>query len=212
MLVNPYAAQSQQVNKFLDATRQLGALMDQMQGTTRVIFDTTGEVGPISSFDFFENVTSKQFPATNLEQNKFQPGEGMVIKEISFQSLLTGSQSTQALDFNKTTAMFAVCDVVIGNLRVIKALPLSAFTTIAALNPLNQQAVKPVSGDVIGEDPTVQNSYTFARMRTNIIIPPEVYFKVTLRFPFPAGTSQAQVNVKCALKGYGKLFNPGSNF
>jgi hypothetical protein len=210
MQVNSYAAQAQQVNKFLDANRQLGAIMDQMQGTTRVIFDTTGSVGPISSFDFFENVTAKQFPATNIEQNKFQPGEGMVIKEISFQSFLDDTPPVQQLDFLKSTAMFSVVDVVIGNLRVIKALPLTAFSTIAALNPLNQQAVKPVNG--AGEAVVPQNVYTFARMRTNIVIPPEVYFKVTLRFPFPAGSANAPVNVKCALKGYGKLFNPGANF
>jgi len=207
MITSPYAAQAQQVNKFLDANRQLGAIMDSMQGTTRVIFDTTGDVGPISSFEFFENVTAKQFPATNVEQNKFQPGEGMVIKEISFASLLADTPPAQALDFNKTTAMFSLVDVVIGNLRVIKSLPLTAFTTIAALNPLNQNAVKPINGN-----PNPTNVYTFARMRTNIVIPPEVFFKVVLRFPYPAGTANSPVNVKCSLNGYGKLFNPRNNY
>ena len=36
----PFAAQQEQVNKFLTATRALGAQMDQMQGTTRVIYDS----------------------------------------------------------------------------------------------------------------------------------------------------------------------------
>jgi hypothetical protein len=31
----PFAAQQEQVNKFLQANRVLGAQMDQMQGTTR---------------------------------------------------------------------------------------------------------------------------------------------------------------------------------
>jgi hypothetical protein len=191
---NPYAAQQQQVNKFLEATRRLGAQMDQDQGTTRVIYDTTGSSFGLTNFDFFDQVTSKTYPATNLDQNRFQPGEGMVIKEISFSNVDTG------FDF-QSQACFAVVDFFVGNNRVIKSLPLLSFSTIAAINPLNKVPI--FATRTIG---------TYIRLRTNIVIPPQIQFKASLRFVVPAGTELAPVNIKMSIKGYGKLFNPGQNY
>ena len=191
----PYAAQQQQVNKFLEATRRLGAQMDQDQGTTRVIYDTTGSSVGLTTANFFDQVTSKTYPATNLDQNRFQPGEGMVIKEISFVELNNG-----LVDFQGQES-FAILDFFVGNNRVIKDLPLTAFSTMAALNPLNKV---PVSGN--------QNVGTYLHLRTNIVIPPQIQFKATLRFIAPTGTIAAPVNVKMSIKGYGKLFNPGQNY
>lgn len=50
----PFASQQEQVNKFLQANRALGAQMDQMQGTTRVIYDTIGFNGR-TTYSFFRN-------------------------------------------------------------------------------------------------------------------------------------------------------------
>jgi hypothetical protein len=193
----PYAAQQQQVNKFLEATRRLGAQMDQDQGTTRVIYDTTGSSVGLTTANFFDQVTSKTYPATNLDQNRFQPGEGMVIKEIGFVDLL-GILSFQTQD------AFAILDFFVGNNRVIKDLPLTAFSTLAALNPLNK-----VPSTTLGNTPIIG---TFLRLRTNIVIPPQIQFKATLRFIAPTGTELNPVNIKMSIKGYGKLFNPGQNY
>jgi hypothetical protein len=193
----PYAAQQQQVNKFLEATRRLGAQMDQDQGTTRVIYDTSGPGSGRTTFDFFDLVTSKTYPATNLDQNRFQPGEGMVIKEISFTDLLGAYDFSSALSFG-------IVSFFIGNNRVIKDLPLSAFSTIAALNPLNYP-----SGTSISEEEPTANIPTTIRLRTNLVIPPQIQFKATLRLPFVAVGS---CNIKMSVKGYGKLFNPGQNY
>lgn len=194
----PFAAQQEQVNKFLQATYNLGAQMDRDQGTTRVIYDTTGSSFGLTQFDFFNQVTAKNYPDTNLDQNKFQPGEGMVIKEISFVDLLGGYLFTGQ-------AAFAVVDFYIGNNRVLKALPLTAFSTIAAINPLNKLPL-----DEAGNYQA--NIGTFIRLRTNLVIPPQIEFRATLRFIAPAGTELAPVNIKMSVRGYGKLFNPGQNY
>lgn len=196
----PFAAQQQQVNKFLEATRRLGAQMDQDQGTTRVIYDTSG-ITVRDSIDFFDQVTSKTYPATNLDQNRFQPGEGMVIKEIGLVDL-TGNYN-----FTQTCDMFAVLDFHIGNNRVIKDLPLTAFSTIAALNPLNSVPINQagIAQAEIG---------TYIRLRTNLVIPPQVQFRATLRtlgVQISAG-EPIPYNLKLFVKGYGKLFNPGQNY
>jgi hypothetical protein len=188
----PFAAQQQQVNKFLEATRRLGAQMDQDQGTTRVIYDTTGNVINASTFDFFDQVTSKTYPATNIDQNRFQPGEGMVIKEIGFQSV-----GAFVYNFQGQPA-FAILDFYVGNNRVIKDLPLTAFSSIAALNPLNKVPVNSIG--------------TYLRLRTNIVIPPQIQFKATLKLITPVGTEEIPLNLKMLIKGYGKLFNPGQNY
>lgn len=193
----PFAQQQRQVNAFLEKTRQLGAHMDNQQGTTRIIYDTTGTQIAQNNFNFFDQVASKTFPATNLDNNRFQPGEGMVIKEIQLFDFNSFS------DFQKTGLMFSVLDVIIGNNRVIKSLPLTTFSTIAAINPLNTNT----SGN------SGANGFpTVIRLRTNIIIPPLVQFVATLRTPVSIGSSEAPVNLKLTFKGYGKLFNPGSNF
>jgi hypothetical protein len=202
----PYAAQQQQVNKFLEATRRLGAQMDNDQGTTRAIYDTTGNL-PIgtTSATLFDQLGSKVFPATNLDQNRFQPGEGMVIKEIAIQDLNSGTPA----NFQGTFLALAVIDVFIGNNRVIKSLPLTAFSTIAALNPLNT----PYAG--INNGSAQRGSGTAIRLRTNLVIPPQVQFYATIRFPVGVGVTgppPQQVNLKMSFKGYGKLFNPGQNY
>ena len=85
----PFAAQQEQVNKFLQANRALGAQMDQMQGTTRNVYDTVNMTGK-TSYSFFSELPSKQTtllanaPSTNITDNRFEPGEGMVIKELAF--------------------------------------------------------------------------------------------------------------------------------
>lgn len=200
MDTTPYAAQAQQVNKFLEQTLKLGAQMDRMQGTTRIIYDTSGPLnGTQSSVNFFENVGSKSFPQTNISENRFQPGEGMVIKEIGIRQIgpLGG--------FNWNTALLniAVLDVYIGNNRVIKALPLTAFNPLYALNPLNNEYA--ISG-------ATTNKLVALRMINNLVIPPQVNFRAELRFAGPFGTPQSVGNLKMYFKGYGKLFNPNNNF
>ena len=194
----PFAAQQAQVNKFLEANRKLGAQMDAMQGTTRVIFDTTDNQVGLTQYDFFDQVASKTYPATNLEINRFQPGEGMVIKEIGFVDL------NNRITFQYTDA-FAILDFYVGNNRVLKSLPLSAFSTVAAINPLNITSLL-ANGSA---DP---NFGTFIRLRTNIVIPPQIQFKATLRLIAPTGTQLQPVNIKMMVKGYGKLFNPRQNY
>jgi len=193
----PFAAQQRQVNKFLEATRRLGVQMDQDQGTTRVIYDTTGPQVLLTQFDFFDQVTAKNYPATNLDQNRFQVGEGMVIKEIGFVNLLNTAGS---YNFEKQ-GMFAILNFFIGNNRVIKDLSLTAFSTIAALNPLNN----------VSFSSTILKG-TYIRLRTNIVIPPQVQFRANLRFVSPAGVDANPVNIKMSVKGYGKLFNPNQNY
>ena len=201
----PFAAQQEQVNKFLAATRALGAQMDQMQGTTRTVYDTV-DFGTSTSYSFFSELPSKQTttfgnaPATNLTENRFEPGEGMVIKELGF----VNYSATNAANLNTSITALALVDIVVGNQRVVKDLPLLAGSTISAINNINTK----ISGTEAG-------IFNCTRLFTNIVIPPQVQFFVNVRLPYApdaAAAGEAMSFVRCYLKGYGKLFNPRNNY
>lgn len=204
---SPFAAQQEQVNKFLQANRVLGAQMDQMQGTTRNIYDTVDMTGR-SSYSFFSELPSKQTtllanaPATNLTENRFEPGEGMVIKELAFANFETTAANIANLNIG--FSILGLVDIVVGNNRVLKDFPLFAGSTLAAINNINQKTS--ITNEV--------KRYNAVRLFTNIVIPPQIQFFVNLRLPFaPSNAPDAGANAfRCYLKGYGKLFNPRNNY
>lgn len=197
----PFSSQQDQVNKFLAQSRQLGASMDAMQGTTRIIYDTQ-DMTTQTYYSFFSQLGGKQSaasfianaPATNLTENKFEPGEGMVIKEIYLYNL----ETTQACNLANTFTGLGLIDVVVGNNRVIKSLPIftgAGFTIINNLNPTNDAKASAV------------------RLSTNIIIPPQIQFFVNVTLPVaPAAATNNDLTLRVALRGYGKLFNPRNNY
>jgi hypothetical protein len=203
----PFATQQEQINKFLQANRVLGAQMDQMQGTTQVIYDTQDFTG-LLSYDFFSEVAGKQTTnvagslATNITDNRFQPGEGMVIKEIAIRNLETTSANTA--DLQQYFAL-SLLNVTVGNNRVIKDFPLFAMTQTMALNNFscfNNSATDNLRRRLIA-----------VRFLTNIVIPPQVQFSVNLKCPI-APTAEANLDaiLRVYIKGYGKLFNPRNNY
>jgi len=204
----PFAAQQEQVNKFLQANRALGASMDQMQGTTRVIYDTVNFDGR-TSYSYFSELPSKQTtlfaggPATNINDNRFEPGEGMVIKEIGFANLTATGANVIPMDQSSFT--LALIDIIVGNQRVVKDLPLFAGGVISPINNINTRT----------NVTTELKRYNVMRLFTNIVIPPQIQFFVNLRAPWAptaATADQSAEALRCYLKGYGKLFNSRNNY
>jgi hypothetical protein len=207
----PFAAQQEQVNKFLQANRALGAQMDQMQGTTRIIYDTQNFNG-ITSYDYFSQVTGKSNTtifnqaATNLTDNRFEPGEGMVVKEIGLYNGDSTALPSTPIEIWRTIQQLGIINLYIGNQRVIKDLPLFTFSQIGGINNIN---------DIITRTGESKNRrYLGVRLFTNIVIPPQVQFYLNLTLPVaPAEAVDASAAaLRIYLKGYGKLFNPRNNY
>ena len=194
----PFAAQQDQVNKFLTANKALGANMDQMQGTTRIVYDTQDMTGA-TSYSFFSNLGAKQTnignsPATNLTDNRFDPGEGMVVKEL----FVYNFEPTTICQIVTRYISLSTVDILIGNNRVIKSLPLFAGSGFTIINNLN---------------PTNNANYSAIRLLTNIVIPPQIQFFVNITLPVaPSAAATNDAIFRVALKGYGKLFNPRNNY
>ena len=208
----PFASQQEQVNKFLQANRALGAQMDQMQGTTRSIFDTVNFTNR-TSYDYFSEVSGKattlinNLPATNISENRFEPGEGMVIKEIGIANLDTQDTPSTPVDLNISLIGLGLINVTIGNNRVIKDLPIFSMQTLSAINNINTSSTNLRNNSNI--------RFVGLRLFTNIVIPPQVQFFVNLRLPAGGGTGVAATglnSLRVYLKGYGKLFNPRNNY
>jgi len=57
-----------------------------MQGTTRMIFDTVDQpAAPTTSATntFFQGVSSRNYPKANIATNRFEPGESLAIQGFS---------------------------------------------------------------------------------------------------------------------------------
>lgn len=209
----PFAAQQEQVNKFLQANKVLGAKMDQMQGTTRIIYDTIAfPTGTNPSYDFFSEVSGRSGlliqnqPVTNVSDNRFEPGEGMVIKELGLVNMDTTASVVTPADMDVSIIGLGLINFYIGNNRVIKDLPLLAGQTATGINNLNTVTT------VTTNDSNLR--YLSFRLFTNIVIPPQVQYYCTVKLPFGGGAaaSTGLAALRLYVKGYGKLFNPRNNY
>lgn len=213
----PFASQQEQVNKFLQANRVLGAQMDQMQGTTRVIYDTIAfPTGTNPSADFFSEVAGRigtniqNQPVTNITDNRFEPGEGMVVKEIGIMNFDDGAAPITPAPLNTSIIGLGLINFFIGNNRVIKDLPLLAGQSATSINNINAPYLDLGNAQTNG----TFRRYIGIRLFTNIVIPPQVQFYANLKLPFGGGgvANSGLSAVRMYVKGYGKLFNPRNNY
>lgn len=72
-----------------------GTKTQDQQGTTRIIYDSILLAASTTkqTIRFFENANNRQFPFTNLTENKMQKGENMAMQRFSF-SIIQQTAST----------------------------------------------------------------------------------------------------------------------
>jgi hypothetical protein len=170
-----------------------------MQGTTRYIYDSQDQVaGTNQTLTFFTNVSQRQFPLANINNNRFEVGESLAIQGISFfwrastvTTLADNIQQSAETATARYTNTFTL-DFYIGNQRVIKSLD------------LNYARV----GLGEAQDPGVISNVL--RFETPIVIPPQVEFYATVRI-----TATSNVDAKkmyLGIYGQGTLLNTKSTF
>lgn len=170
-----------------------------MQGTTRYIFDSQDQNSATNqTLTFFTNVSQRQWPLANLNNNRFEVGESLAITGISYfwraTSIATLADTIQT-SAESTTAQFTntfTLDFYIGNQRVIKSLDLN-YSRVG-----------------IGEAQDPATLSNVLRFETPIVIPPQVEFYATVRI-----TSSGNVDSKkmyLGLFGQGTLLNTKSTF
>jgi hypothetical protein len=171
-----------------------------MQGTTRCIFDTTNALTATTDqqFTFFQGVSSRLYPLSNINQNKFEVGESLAIQGISFflrPATLTNTASfTNEITGNANGSNTMILNFYIGNQRVIKDLDLNYGSFM-------------VGETYKGND----GAPTIVRLETPIVIPPQIEFYATVRIQTSAN-ALATNRAILALYGQGTLLNTKSSF
>lgn len=185
--MNQFAIQGRQIDQALQKNKNLGfSDVRKMQGSTRVIFQRKTLTAGRTFIEFFTDLGNTPINNRSIDDNKLSAGETIVIKEILLQNF------TETLD--PQTFGNALINVFIGSQVVYKDIPLSELYPGTGYNNIKSNF-----------DSTF-NDFTnlSARLITNIIIPPQVEFKVTIDFPFVNSNNQ---DFGLHLKGYGKLIN-----
>ncbi len=165
-----------------------------MQGTTRVIFDSIAQTAATTDFTFqyFSGVSSRTYPATNLSSNRFEVGESLAIQGFAVLSRTTDTIADQifVVPSNLTTG---ILNFYIGNQRVVKDLEILGYSRFQ-----------------IGESISEAQQPGVFRLETPIVIPPQLEYYATLRIG--ALSSQAGTTITLVAFGTGTLLNTKSNF
>jgi hypothetical protein len=167
-----------------------------MQGTTRAIFDTRPATGTNQTLEFFNGVSSRLYPLSNINQNKFEVGESLAITTISLCAYITATPTlATALDspLALTQSFNCIFNLYIGNQRVLKDIELTYGAV--SLGETNLQTNAP---------PVI------FRLESPIVIPTQIEFYATARIQ--TVPSVATHSFILALMGQGTLLNTKSTF
>ena len=166
-----------------------------MQGTTRMIFDTVNITSTATdqTLTYFAGVGSRVYPATNLSTNRFEVGESLAIQGFSVLSYTTATPSLATTLNSVSNFRAGILNFYIGNQRVLKDLEIVSYSRFSVGESISQ---------------TVENGVF--RLETPIVIPPQIEFYATLRF----GTIIEASGTSLVLSafGTGTLLNTKSNF
>jgi hypothetical protein len=178
-----------QISKLDYVNTKLGANPNQ-QDTTRVVYDSVSAAiaaaATLRTLKFFDSFANKTTLQCNLQTNKLDSSESMVIKSVRF----IGEQFSTLM-----TGTHVNMNIFVGNQCVVKNFPIDFYAT-AALCPVRLSAASAISVE--------------ARLLTDIVIPPQVSFYVTL--DIVGAVAVAAANVTCELYGYGTLYSAGNQF
>lgn len=169
------------------------------QGTSRIIYDSL-PTGTNTTFRFFEDSASRNFPFTNTgsDGNKLGVGDTMVIESVVFNLIDVNNTTgkivgTQAFSGNQANSL-CMFDFEIANNKVIKKLTLSEG------NPIYSKQTAQISTDI--------------ELETQIVLPPLLPYILELRIPTAiAGPSQGQTRyIQAQIIGTGGIIAPRTTF
>jgi hypothetical protein len=192
--------------------------LNQQQGTHRIIFDTLPLVVNASqnTLRFFKNVQTRQFPFSNLNQNKLDVGESMAVERVYLFLLrnssavliddVTGISSLdESLEFNRLT--HSIFNIQIGTANVTKDVYFGS-----SKSPFNRDATYQNPTTIAGTTATTAFGYSVLRFETPFILQPDVEFEGTLQIPaISALPATGSFRLGMAWEGIGGIYNPKVN-
>jgi hypothetical protein len=204
-----------QIGKLGLVDAKLGASMPGQQ-TTRIIFDTITPGAVVTNrLDFFKTFQNKTLGQTNLTTNKLDSSESMVIKSIWLWQSLGDIYGIPFGAFGpENDAPPQILNILVGNQKVVKNLPIQFNTNGDSFDRLHALNGGRVSTWLAPGPPSGSNSQQVGpleiRLLTDIVIPPQVSFSVSIENAGAYGSGENTYT--CALAGYGRIFSAGSSF
>jgi len=189
-------ARPTQLQKALSVAQKFGAPADGAQFTERVIYDTLPLDGR-TEFNFFEGCGTRTFPRTNLNENKLQKQENMIIKFISLEAVTySAANSLPVVAINPLSTAFGQLyrsdlSIQIAQSVVLKQLPMDD------MKPEFSPFAKHTTHNVIklGVDLTIPELLEFvARLRTG------------------AYTASTTIELMIKLHGQATIMSPRASF
>lgn len=166
-----------------------------MQGTTRLIFDTIAVTGAATdqTLTYFSGVQSRPYPLSNISYNRFEVGESLAIQGFSIQTYAAAPTIGSTIFGSLQATNAAILNFYVGNQRIIKDLEIGRYGELG-----------------IGEIIDQSNVATNFKLETPIVIPPQIEFYATIRF----GWTTTQNGNRYVLSAYGQgtLLNTKETF
>jgi hypothetical protein len=194
-----------QISKLGYVDSKLGAPSSGQQ-TTRILFNTITNPGTTSSLTFFKTFQGLTQGQTNLNQNRLDSMESMVIKTIWLANYTSAGALTDFGGYAQQTV-----SIIVGNQTVVKNLPIQFNQGVngQAFDRLHENGGANTDGTIALSNASQTIMPCEIRLLTDIVIPPQVAFEV--RIDSNAGVYGTGA-VVCALSGYGKIFSAGNTF
>jgi hypothetical protein len=194
----------------------------KMQPTEQLIYDSFDlaqlSTSGSTTVSFFTNSNTKNFPLTNLQQNKLNAGNVIVIQYVQLQLVtcaVVGGVSVitniRALEENQSGTVGATfksllasqLTIVLGSSEVVKDFPLT--NGYAAFNPNARFGNKAFASATISE----QYGHSNIDLRSEPVILPQLEFKANLQLPqvavgVPPATAGTQF-LRLCLGGFGTI-------
>lgn len=159
------------------------------QGTTKILFDTLQLTAGVP-ITYFEGCNTRTMPETNLQTNKLQVQESMVVNRISLSQQDDVYGGT--MNYNPIpSGLVGDFSIEVGNELVVKNLPLWMFNNANAVSGLN-------IGNLFNGTINLMNPF---------VIPPQVNFRLTVRSVVFGNENQDQL-IRFALLGFGTQYKP----
>lgn len=174
--------------------------IQSQQGTSRILYDSFLINNTQTTFRFFEDSASRQFPLTNTgsEGNKLGVGDTMVISSVLFTlyTKVTGGNWTAVNNFVNVAAHnnLAYFNIEIANNQVVKKVLLSEGATT-------------FNKDTTGGNNAID-------LETSIVIPPLLPFAVELQLPRAVASAPvgSEYYLECQIIGVGGIIAPRTTF
>lgn len=207
--------------KIVKVTDSMGVKgISKMQGTTRLIYDSLllTSTSSNTTLRFFENVNTRKFPFSNINENKLQVAETIAMQRFSigiFERVIATGEilNINPLGFFGSTKGLYRSDLSfqIAQDTVVKKVPLQSMYAPFNRNSAFFGSTQFTAGGVLVTNEVPQDVFHFDNP---IVIPPQIEFVAEWQLPPvtitpPAGS---EYYACMTLEGLGSLFAPKSTY